>query len=41
MLHRDIKPENVLVGKDDEENLLYVVDFGISKFYKDDNDSHM
>ncbi|CAD8098226.1 unnamed protein product [Paramecium sonneborni] len=41
VLHRDIKPENVLVGKDDEENMLYIVDFGISKFYKDENDSHI
>lgn len=41
VLHRDIKPENVLVGKEEEENLLFIVDFGISKFYKDENDSHM
>ncbi|CAD8167742.1 unnamed protein product [Paramecium pentaurelia] len=41
VLHRDIKPENVLVGKEEEENLLFIVDFGISKFYKDENDSHI
>lgn len=41
MIHRDIKPENVLVGRDDEEHLLYIVDFGISKFFKDENNSHM
>lgn len=41
VIHRDLKPENVLVGKDDEDNLLYVCDFGISKFYKDDSDNHM
>ncbi|CAD8068235.1 unnamed protein product [Paramecium primaurelia] len=41
VLHRDIKPENVLVGKDDDDNQLYMVDFGISKFYKDENESHI
>ncbi|CAD8165667.1 unnamed protein product [Paramecium octaurelia] len=41
VLHRDIKPENVLVGKDDDDNQLYIVDFGISKFYKDENESHI
>lgn len=41
VIHRDIKPENVLVGKDDEESSLFIVDFGISKFYKDENESHM
>ncbi|CAD8084386.1 unnamed protein product [Paramecium primaurelia] len=41
VLHRDIKPENVLVGKDDDESRLYIVDFGISKFYKDENESHI
>ncbi|CAD8098732.1 unnamed protein product [Paramecium sonneborni] len=41
VLHRDIKPENVLVGKEDQENQLFIVDFGISKFYKDENESHI
>jgi casein kinase 1 len=31
LVHRDLKPENVLVGKDKEQNLLYLVDYGISK----------
>ncbi|CAD8166792.1 unnamed protein product [Paramecium octaurelia] len=41
VIHRDIKPENILVGKEDEENQLFIVDFGISKFYKDENESHI
>ena len=33
IVHRDMKPENVLVGIDPSE--IYLVDFGISKIYKD------
>jgi casein kinase 1, delta len=35
VLHRDIKPENILTGRDQESQVLYLVDYGISKFYKD------
>lgn len=31
IIHRDLKPENILVGKEKESNLLYLVDYGISK----------
>lgn len=41
ILHRDIKPENVLVGRDNETHILYLVDFGISKFYRDRKGAHM
>ncbi|CAD8170774.1 unnamed protein product [Paramecium pentaurelia] len=41
VIHRDIKPENILVGKEDEENQLFIVDFGISKFYKEQNELHI
>jgi serine/threonine protein kinase len=36
-LHLDIKPDNVLLAIDvfgQESNLLYLIDFGISKFIK-------
>lgn len=35
VIHRDLKPENVLLGKDDEINKIYLVDFGISKIFRD------
>lgn len=37
VVHRDLKPENILMGKENEEGTLYIVDFGISKFYKNSN----
>ena len=41
IVHRDIKPENILVGRDRESSSLYLVDFGISKFYRDGKGTHM
>lgn len=37
-LHRDIKPSNIVIDDDDEdETLLYLVDFGLAKYYIDSN----
>jgi serine/threonine protein kinase len=35
MLHRDIKPENFVVGTGLTSNLVYVIDLGLSKKYRD------
>ena len=35
VVHRDLKPENILLALENDPQPLYLVDFGISKSYKD------
>jgi serine/threonine protein kinase len=39
VLHRDIKPENFLIGL--HTNDIYVVDFGLCKFFKNSDNTHI
>lgn len=34
-IHRDIKPSNFLMGIEEKENLVYVLDFGLARQYMD------
>ena len=34
-LHRDIKPENILIGNEENTNIIYLIDFGLAKRFKD------
>jgi serine/threonine protein kinase len=34
-IHRDMKPDNFLVGVSKKANLIYAIDFGLAKRYRE------
>jgi len=40
-LHRDIKPENFVMGTGSNGKILYMIDFGLARSYKDQNGRHI
>ena len=41
IIHRDLKPENFMVGIGADCNMVHVIDFGLSKVYRDKNNEHI
>lgn len=41
ILHRDIKPENFVVGSQDSSSQIFLIDFGLSKQYKNSEGQHI
>ena len=40
LIHRDLKPENITIGWHDTD-IIYLIDFGLSKYYRDNNGNHI
>ena len=41
IIHRDIKPENIVMGRNESSDTSFLIDFGISKYYKDSRGRHI
>lgn len=40
LIHRDLKPENIVIGWQDIDQ-VYLIDFGLAKYYRDSNGNHI
>ena len=40
IIHRDLKPDNLLVGLGSNRRIIYLIDFGLAKYYIDSSGKH-
>ena len=40
-IYRDIKPENIMIGELNDFSILYLIDFGLAKRYKNADGCHV
>ncbi|EGR32425.1 protein kinase domain protein [Ichthyophthirius multifiliis] len=41
LIHRDIKPENIVIGNEEQYEKIFLLDFGLAKFYRDKQKVHI
>ena len=41
LLHRDIKPENFVIGSGSQSNVVFMIDFGLARLYKNAEGRHI
>ena len=41
VIHRDIKPENWCIGEGEDFNSIYLIDYGLSKVYENEEGEHI
>jgi len=41
IIHRDLKPDNFLIGSGDKEKYIFMIDYGLSKRFKNEKNEHM
>lgn len=40
-IHRDIKPDNFVMGLQNKKNVVFMIDFGLSKRYMEKDGKHI